>query len=87
MKSDKFLPTEDKRVVEASIAAQLNRAKHKNPPTVLNALGISTGLIAEKIVVTWTNGSYWVGTTSQEYCAKIGASRDEVDANLRALGL
>lgn len=87
MKTDKYLPAEDKRDNEAGFAKQLNAAKHKNPPSVFRALGLHTALLAEEITVTYHGGTYIAGTQSQEFCTPLGHTRAEVEAKLKSLSL
>lgn len=87
MKTEKYAPRETKQAIEESIAKRLNAAKHRNPPATFLALGLPTALIAEDITVTWAQGAYWVGTTTQEYAAKIGATFAEANETLSAKSL
>ena len=84
MKTDKYLPTEDKRANEETLAKRLNEAKRRNPPSVVNALNIPTALIGQRIVVSWQSGAYWAGSVTQEYCCKLGATYAEAEETLRA---
>lgn len=87
MKTDKYLPTEDKRANEETFAKRLNAAKHRNPQAVVTTLNIPTALIGDRVVVNWQSGAYWAGSVTQEYCCKLGATYDDADATLRAKSL
>lgn len=75
------------RQIEKKLETRLNRQMHKNPPSVLSALNISTGWLGEKITVTWIGGKFYAGAGSDEFCKVLGCSEQECDTMLSSLGL